>query len=69
VSDLVEIGRFYKAYQADLARMFLESRGVHAVVFDAGSSLYLDGALIPVRLMVLDEDFADAKVAMREYEA
>ncbi len=68
MSNLVEIGRFYKAYQADLARMFLESRGVHAVVFDSGSSLYSDGALIPVRLMVLDEDLRQAEAAMREYE-
>lgn len=68
MSDLIEIGRFYKAYQADLARMFLESRGVHAVVFDAASALYSDGALIPVRLMVLDEDLADAEAAMREYD-
>jgi hypothetical protein len=68
LSALVEAARFNWAYQAELARAYLESFGIHAVVFDAQSSLYSDGALVGVRLMVLDEDLAEARAAMRDYK-
>ena len=68
MSGLVEAARFNWGYQAELARTFLESHGVHAVVFDAGSSLYSDGALTGVRLMVLEEDLVAAGNLMRDYE-
>jgi hypothetical protein len=69
VSDLVEAARFNWAYQAELARAYLESHGLSAVVFDTQSNLYSDGATVGVRVMVLDEDFAEAKKLMREYES
>jgi hypothetical protein len=69
VSGLVEAARFNWAYQAELARAYLESHGLSAVVFDTQSSLYSDGATVGVRVMVLDEDFAEAKKLMREYES
>lgn len=68
MSGLVEAARFNWAYQAELARSFLESHGVHAVVFDAQSSAYSDGALVGVRLMVLEEDLEDARNALKDYE-
>jgi len=68
VSALVEAARFTFSYQADLARANLQSHGVEAVVFDTQSSLYSDGAITGVRVMVLDEDYADACAALREYE-
>lgn len=68
MSGLVEVARFNWAYQAELARSFLESHGVHAVVFDAQSSAYSDGALVGVRLMVLEEDLEDARNALKDYE-
>ena len=55
--------------EAELARLFFESRDIDAVVFDQSSFGKLDGALIGVRLMVLDEDLDDAREALREYEA
>ena len=67
MSGLVEVARFERPYQADLARLFLESRGISALVFDTGNQGYSDGALINVRLMVLDEDLEDALEALREY--
>ena len=67
MSGLVEAARFNWAYQAELARTFLESHGVHAVVFDTQSSAYSDGALVGVRVMVLDEDLADAQRVLRDY--
>ena len=68
MSALVEAARFTFSYQADLARAYLQSHGVEAVVFDTQSSLYSDGAITGVRVMVLDEDYADACAALREYE-
>jgi hypothetical protein len=68
VSGLVEAARFTWAYQAELARTFLESHGVHAIVFDGHSSAYSDGALIGVRVMVLDEDLAAARRVLSEYD-
>ena len=64
MSELVEAARFNWAYQAELARALLESHGLHAVVFDTQSSLYSDGAMVGVRLMVLDEDFDAARTAL-----
>jgi hypothetical protein len=68
VSGLVEAARFNWPYQAELARAFLESHGLHAVVFDTQSSAYSDGALVGVRLMVLDDDAADAASLLRDYD-
>jgi hypothetical protein len=68
VSDLVEAARFDKPYQADLCRMFLESHGVDAIVFDAQSYGYSEGAMVGVRVMVLGEDLAEARQVLRGYE-
>jgi hypothetical protein len=69
LSALVQAARFNWAYQAELARTYLESHGVHAVVFDTQSNLYSDGAMVGVRLMVLDEDLARARQALSDYKA
>ena len=68
MSALVELARCDRPYQADLARMFLESHSVEAVVFDTNSYIYSEGALVGVRLMVLDEDLAEARKALRSYK-
>lgn len=69
MSALVEAARFNWAYQAELARTYLESHGLSAVVFDTQSNLYSDGATVGVRVMVLDEDFAEAKKLLGDYES
>jgi hypothetical protein len=68
VTDLVEAARFDKPYQADLFRMYLESYGLHAVVFDTLSYGYSEGAMVGIRVMVLDEDLADARKLFFEYQ-
>jgi hypothetical protein len=68
VTDLVEAASFTTRVQADLARLYLESHGLYAVVFDGDAYNYSEGALIGVRVMVLDEDFADAKQLLRSYK-
>jgi hypothetical protein len=69
VSGLVEAARFNWPYQAELFRLFLEDRGVSAIVFDTQSAGYADGAMVGVRVMVLDEDLAEAKRLFGEYDA
>jgi hypothetical protein len=66
VSGLVEAARFNWAYQAELARTLLESYGLQAIVFDSQSSAYSDGAMVGVRLMVLDEDLDEARQLLAE---
>ena len=56
MSGLVQAARYNTAIEAEIARSFLESHGIGAVVFDSASSLYSEGALIGARVMVLDED-------------
>jgi len=68
VTDLVEAARFNRPVEAELCRMFLESHGIEAVVFDAQSYTYAEGALVGVRVMVLDEDLADARRVLRDYK-
>ena len=53
---LVELARFQTRVEADLARLYLESEGVEAILFDAEMSNFGWGPMMPVRLMVLDED-------------
>lgn len=54
---LVELGRFDRQ-EAYIVQSRLESEGIMSFVFDAGASI-ADGSylLIPVRVMVDDEDF------------
>ena len=57
MSGLVELRRFNRLIEAEIARTFLESHGVGAVVFDSGLNIMEGGGLATaVRLMVLDED-------------
>jgi hypothetical protein len=59
--SLVELGR----YDRNLANIIvgrLDAEGIDAIAFDSGASI-ADGSylLIPVRVMVDDEDFGAAK--------
>ena len=67
MSGLVELARFERPYQADLARLFIESYGLTAVVFDTENQAYSDGAIVGVRLMVLEEELDEARAAFAEY--
>ena len=61
---LVELGRFDRQ-QAYIVQSRLEADGIMSFVFDSGASI-ADGSwlLIPVRVMVDDEDFAAARAAV-----
>lgn len=67
---LVELVRLPNGVEAELLRGRLESAGVHAVSFDTGMNIAESvGLLIPVRVMVLDEDLAEAQALMAEFGA
>jgi hypothetical protein len=68
VTDLVEAARFNTRVEADLARLYLESEGVEAVLFDTEVNYFYGGLFLPVRLMVLDED-ADRARRLLEAQA
>ena len=63
---LVELGRFDRQ-EAYIVQSRLESEGIMSFVFDAGTSI-ADGSylLIPVRVMVDDEDLAAARTLLDE---
>lgn len=61
MSGLVELARFHTRVEADLARLKLESEGIEAVLFDAETSSAGWGSIMPVRLMILEEDRAEAE--------
>lgn len=65
--SLVELRRFSKLIEGEIARSFLESQGIHAIVFDAGLNIVEGGGLATaVRLMVLDEDREEAERLLAE---
>jgi Putative prokaryotic signal transducing protein len=61
VTDLVEAARYNSRVEADLARLYLESEGVEAILFDTEINYFYGGLFLPVRLMVLDEDLKEAR--------
>lgn len=68
MTDLVEAGCYSTRVEADLVRLYLENEGVEAVLFDADIHSIGWGPMIPVRVMVLDEDLPAAQRLLREYK-
>ena len=68
--SLVELARYSSGMEAELIRGRLESAGVHAVCFDVGMNIAESvGLMIPVRIMVLDEDLAEAQALLISFES
>jgi hypothetical protein len=71
VTDLVEAARFPNRVEADLARLYLEDEDIGAILFDADINNvfgWFYALVLPVRLMVLDEDLAEAHRLLRDYK-
>jgi hypothetical protein len=66
VSGLVEAATFTTRVEADLARLYLESEGIEALLFDTGVNYFYGGLFLPVRLMVLDEDVEAARALLEQ---
>jgi len=56
---LVELKRYLTSMEAEINRTKLGSYGIETIVFDGVMNI-ADGANLPSRLMVLDEDFDEA---------
>ena len=65
MTDIVEAARYNSRVEADLARLYLESEGVEAVLFDTEINYFYGGLFMPVRLMVLDEDLQRAQQLLK----
>lgn len=63
MSELVEAARYDQRIEADLARLYLESEDIDAVLFDA-DTFVCTGAWAPVRLMVVEEDLKEARALL-----
>lgn len=59
--SLVELARFDNRIEAELARLNLEGEGIDCVLFDAEMNSFGWGPMMPIRLMVLEGDLADAR--------
>jgi hypothetical protein len=66
VTDLVEAAKYNTRVEADLARLYLQSEGVEAILFDTEINHFYGGLFLPVRLMVLDEDLTAARKLLEE---
>lgn len=64
--SLVEAARFDNRTEAELARLNLGAEGIEAVLFDAEMHSFGFGPLMPIRLMVLEEDLDEALRLLRE---
>lgn len=64
MSDVVEAARYTTRVEADLARLYLASEGVDAILFDTEINYFYGGLFMPIRLMVLDEDFGEAEALL-----
>ena len=61
MSGLVEAAQFHNRIEADLARLFLKSEGIEAVLFDTEINYFYGGWFMPVRLMVIEDDLETAR--------
>jgi hypothetical protein len=68
VTDLVEVARYATRIEADLARLYLQSGDVEALLFDTEVNNFYGSLLLPIRLMVLEEDLGEAKKLLSDYE-
>jgi hypothetical protein len=65
--SLIELARFQTRVEADVARLYLQSQGIDAILFDTETHGVIGvGHLMPVRLMVLDEDEDEARSLLAE---
>ena len=62
---LVELANYTNAMEAAMVKGLLEAEGIDAVLFDHGMNIAdSSGWLVPVRVMVLDEDIEAARALL-----
>ena len=65
---LVEAARFYNSFEAGLARSRLAEDRIDSFIFDMEMSWEGMGILIPIRLMVDDDDLDEARRLLAKLE-
>ena len=68
MTDVVEVARYATRVEADLARLYLQSGDIEALLFDTEINNVYGSLLLPIRLMVLDEDLSEARKLLRDYK-
>ncbi len=64
---LVELAKFYNSFEAGMVRARLDAEGIDSHLFDFNTSMEGGtGFLIPIRVMVLDEDLGEARRILAE---
>ncbi|HEX8644431.1 MAG TPA: DUF2007 domain-containing protein [Allosphingosinicella sp.] len=63
---LVEAARFYNSFEAGVAKSRLDAEGIDSFLFDLQMSWEGMGGMIPIRLMVDDEDVEEAQRLLAE---
>jgi hypothetical protein len=66
VMALVELAKFYNSFEAGAAQSVLTSEGIESFLFDINMSWEGMTGVIPVRVMVDDDDFARAHRILAE---
>jgi hypothetical protein len=66
---LVTLETLFDPMAAEIMRMRLEAGGIEAVLFDNGIASLIGAGLSGVRVMVLDEDEAEARLLLAESQA
>jgi hypothetical protein len=61
---LVEVATFYNSFEAGLARGRLDAEGIESLLFDFNSSMEGASFLIPIRLMVDEDDREEARLLL-----
>ena len=65
--SLVEAARFYTAIEANIAKGALDAAGIPAILFDTETNWGgADLGVVPVRLMVHEEDLVRARQRLAE---
>jgi hypothetical protein len=63
---LVAAAVFYNSFEAGIAKSRLDADGIPCVLFDFNSSMEGASFLVPIRLMVDDEDVEEARTILAE---
>jgi hypothetical protein len=58
---LVELGKFYNSFEAGVVQGLIEAEGIDCHMFDFNVAMEGVGFLVPVRLMVDEDDLAGAR--------
>ena len=66
---LVELAKFYNSFEAGAAQSRLSADDIESFIFDMNMSWEGMSGIIPIRLMVDEDDLAQAKRMLAEFRS